>query len=160
MRFQNQAHYERVFQAQENVRTETMEQMANRLVAMGSRSQAAPDDNLLWQNGARSLVTFCLSRESVGVLADCGDADEFVRCWRILFSRRSERASRRQNKAQDCSLYETRPAATQTHNREIFKAERLFGAHCCCSAHPADKGEKASMRSKVSHRAPATFMNN
>jgi len=31
---------------------------------------------------------------------------------------------------QDCSLYEAR-LATQTHNREIFKAELLFGGHCC-----------------------------
>jgi len=129
-----------------------MEQMANRLVATGSRSQAAPDDNLLWQNGARSCRFLSFPRERRrSRIADCGDADEFGAGGYYSAVGGASR-HRRQNKAQDCSLYETRPAATQTHNREIFKVERLFGAHCCCSARRAEKGEKASMRSKVRHR--------
>jgi hypothetical protein len=78
-----------------------------------------------------------------------------------IIQQSAERASR-QNKAQDCSLYETRPAATQTHNREIFKVERLFGAHCCCSARRAEKAstiEEQSASPQTLRRTPATLVN-
>jgi hypothetical protein len=46
-----------------------MEQMANRLVAMGSRSEARPPMTIFYGKTVCARVAFCLSRESVGILA-------------------------------------------------------------------------------------------